>query len=166
MHLSKEETTKYLNQLETLKKQKLEEVQRDVEAKKLAPHSVPVIMEQYRVRILDKLYFDTGIEEEDLQMGAILMRVVRRKKKKEKRDVPEKHRLRKKNKEPTPAELMEQSGDEVPAEKATKEKVLDEGEAKEQLPEEETKETVPAEGEVKEKTADEAPTPSEESGEN
>ena len=82
MHLSREDTTYYLAQLETLRKQKLEELQRDVEAKKLPPQHVPVIMEQYRVRILDKLNFETGIEEEDLQMGAIYMKVVRRKIKK------------------------------------------------------------------------------------
>ena len=94
MHLSREDTTKYLAQLEALKKQKLAELQREVENKTLPPQHVPVILEQYRVRILDQLYFETGIEEEDLQMGAIYMRVVRRKIKKTPEE-REKHRLRK-----------------------------------------------------------------------
>ena len=160
MHLSREDTTRYMAQLDAANKAKLAELQRDVEAKKLPPAHVAAIMEQYRVRILDKLYFETGIEEEDLQMGAVYARVVRRKIKKGK--APEKHRRRK----PTPADLMRQPGEKVAAEEETKENMPADGEAEVQIPEEETREAVPAEGEVREKTADEAAMPSEESGEN
>ena len=66
MHLSKEDTTLYLKQLEDLMAAKKLDLQADVALKKLNPQHVPTILDQYRIRILDKLNFETGIEEEDL----------------------------------------------------------------------------------------------------
>ena len=91
MHLDKEETMLHLNRLEELKKAKMIDLQADVALKRLQPQHVPVIMEQYRLRCLDALYFETGIEEEDLEMGKIHMRITRKKIKKG--AVPEKNKL-------------------------------------------------------------------------
>ena len=66
MHLSPEETKGYLSYMEEKMKAKQIDLRASAMIGKLPESKIPTIMEHYRVRLFDELYFEHGIEEEDI----------------------------------------------------------------------------------------------------
>ena len=65
-NLSKEETFEYMKKIEEEKVDSMAQIQIAVSAKKLPPQMAPMLMEMHKLRAFDKLFFETGVEEEDI----------------------------------------------------------------------------------------------------
>ena len=76
MYLSREETTEHLKAMEEKMKAKKIDLQASVMVGKLAESKIATILEHYRVRLWDELFFEHGIEEEDIQAAKLGMRSV------------------------------------------------------------------------------------------
>ena len=73
--LSRAELIQHLKKLDDAKCKKETIIQQDIHLNKLQVKNASDIMEVYRKRLLDGIFFSTGVEEEDLIEAAIYYRL-------------------------------------------------------------------------------------------
>ena len=55
-----------MKKIEESKVESMAQIQIAVSARKIPPQAAPVLMEMHKLRAFDKLFFETGVEEEDI----------------------------------------------------------------------------------------------------
>ena len=71
MEIPKQEAFDLMKRVEEAKVQIMAQIQVSVNAGKILPRQVPIIVETHKTRIFDKLFFETGVEEEFLHYAII-----------------------------------------------------------------------------------------------
>ena len=69
--LSREEVLKYMQQIEEEKVDSMAQIQIAISARKVPPQLAPTLMEVHKIKAFDKLFKETGVEEEDITKAFI-----------------------------------------------------------------------------------------------